>query len=145
MLRFKGNQQSLRESNHSEKRNISGSKIRNKSVGNIDNKKYKTKKKSKSISKTKESEYDKYNIEQLRYKAENMYSKMNFSEEPFLNRMKYYSMKLNRRDDCINEIIKKMIPKVPQERIIKTLNRVIDDSNRRVEKFNTNKNKSNDN
>ena len=80
------------------------------------------------------NKYNKYNRSEQAYKILNEYSKMEFYDNnDFIQRMDNYSSKRRLQDEKINELLKKQKPTLPEDKLIKTFNRLIEDSNRRNE------------
>ena len=80
------------------------------------------------------NKYNKYNTLEQAYKILNEYSKMEFNDnDDFIQRMDNYSSKKRLQEEKINELLKKQKPTLPEEKLIKTFNRLIEDSNRRNE------------
>ena len=77
--------------------------------------------------------YNKYNISEILYNIDKTYSKINFNDKDFMTRMDNYTSKRNLRREKINEILEKKIPKTSKKNLLLVLNRLIDDSNRRIE------------
>ncbi len=77
--------------------------------------------------------YNKYNISEILYNIDKTYSKINFKDKDFMTRMDNYTSKRNLRIEKINEILEKKIPKTSKKNLLLVLNRLIDDSNRRIE------------
>jgi hypothetical protein len=79
------------------------------------------------------NKYGKYNTLEQTYKIANEYSKMEFYDKDFLQRMDNYSSKKRLQEAKIKELLNKQKPTLPEEKLIKTFNRLIEDSNRRNE------------
>ena len=80
------------------------------------------------------NKYNKYNRSEQAYKILNEYSKMEFYDNnDFIQRMDNYSSKRRLQDEKINELLKKQKPTLPEDKLIKPFNRLIEDSNRRNE------------
>ena len=79
------------------------------------------------------NKYGKYNTLEQTYKIANEYSKMEFYDKDFLQRMDNYSSKKRLQEAKIKELLNKQKPTLPEEKLIKTFNRLINDSNRRNE------------
>ena len=83
------------------------------------------------------NKYNKYNTLEQAYKILNEYSKMEFNDnDDFIQRMDNYSSKRRLQEEKINELLKKQKPTLPEDKLIKTFNRLIEDSNRRNESKN---------
>ncbi len=89
------------------------------------------------------NKYEKYDKINLAYELYHEYQKINFNKEsiPFLERMELYSIKKFLREYKLEELIQMQTPKISEEQIINTFNRLIEDSNRR--NFQSHKKKKN--
>lgn len=79
------------------------------------------------------SRFSKYDVQAKVYKISNEYSKVECYDKSFLERMEFYSTKSKLRQEKIEEALRQLSPKLPEEQRIKAFNRLISDSNRRVE------------
>ena len=77
--------------------------------------------------------FEKYNTENLLYQAMKNYSHCKPSNKNFLDRMNFYSIKNQTKNDIVNIIVKKSIPKIKEIDRINVFNHLIEDANRRVE------------
>ena len=95
-------------------------------------------KKKKKSPKKKEKDYffkkfEKYNTENLFYQAMKNYSQCKPANKNFLDRMNFYSIKNQTKNDIVNLIVKKTTPKIREIDRINIFNHLIEDANRRVE------------
>ena len=77
--------------------------------------------------------FEKYNTENLLYQAMKNYSHCKPENKNFLDRMNFYSIKNQTKNDIVNLIVKKSIPKIKEIDRINVFNHLIEDANRRVE------------
>lgn len=79
------------------------------------------------------NKYSKYNIQQLSYTISNEYSKIEFENKKFIDRMDYYTLKACLKNYTIEELVNENKPKLPESVRVQCFNRLIEDSNRRIE------------
>ena len=79
------------------------------------------------------NKYSKYNTQELSYKISNEYSKIDFDNKNFLDRMEFYTLKESLKNDKIDELVNENKPHISEKRKIECFNRLIADSNRRSE------------
>ena len=80
-----------------------------------------------------ENKFEKYNVQQLSYNVLKHYSKCTPKNKNFLQRMQYYAIKKQTRNDVIKSLVENTKLKIKESEKIKTFNRLIEDSNRRAE------------
>ena len=80
-----------------------------------------------------QEKFGKYDTQELTYKISKEYSKAECYDKSFLERMEFYTAKINLKEDKINELVNKSKPQLPEEQRIEAFNRLITDSNRRAE------------
>ena len=82
----------------------------------------------------KKNHFEKYDKEKISYEIYHQYQKLNFNNNsiPFIQRMELYSLKRCLKDYKIEELINLQSPKISENEIVKTFNRLIEDSNRRL-------------
>jgi len=106
----------------------------------VTNKNYNTHNKSKisrpySTKNTcKKNHFEKYDKEKISYEIYHQYQKLNFNctSIPFIQRMELYSLKRCLKDYKVEELTNLQSPKISEKEIVKTFNRLIEDSNRRL-------------
>ena len=79
------------------------------------------------------NKYSKYNTQELSYKISNEYSKIDFDNKNFLDRMEFYTLKESLKNDKIDELVNENKPHISEKRKVECFNRLIADSNRRSE------------
>lgn len=79
------------------------------------------------------NKYSKYNTQELSYKISNEYSKIDFDNKNFLDRMEFYTLKESLKNDKIDELVNENKPHISERRKVECFNRLIADSNRRSE------------
>jgi len=78
--------------------------------------------------------YEKFNIEELSYRVVREYSNIKLKEQQtFMKRMDFDVEKRHAKDKRVDEMIREQQVKIQEESRVKTFNRLIDDSNRRIE------------
>ena len=90
--------------------------------------------KNKNKNKNKSNRFSKYDINNLYYKMNKEYSKVQFNDADFLTRMKNYSSKKLLRESTINELVNKNKPKISENEVLRVFNHLIEDTNIRNEK-----------
>ena len=80
-----------------------------------------------------QEKFGKYDTQELTYKISKEYSKAECYDKSFLERMEFYTAKINLKENKINELVNKSKPQLPEEQRIEAFNRLITDSNRRAE------------
>ena len=84
-----------------------------------------------------QARYSQYNTQDLCYKLYKEYSKIKFAnEEDFLSRMDLYATKKALQQEKLDELLKQNIIRVPEDERVKSFNRLIEDSNKRIENMN---------
>ena len=80
--------------------------------------------------------FEKYNKENLRYQTIKKYSNCKPNKQNFLERMDFYSIKKQKKNEIIKLIVDQISPKMKEKERKKVFNHLIDDSNRRIEEKN---------
>ena len=82
----------------------------------------------------KKNHFEKYDKEKISYEIYHQYQKLNFNYTsiPFIQRMELYSLKRCLKDYKVEELTNLQSPKISEKEIVKTFNRLIEDSNRRL-------------
>ena len=80
-----------------------------------------------------QEKFGKYDTQELTYKISKEYSKAECYDKSFLERMEFYTAKINLKENKINQLVNKSKPQLPEEQRIEAFNRLITDSNRRAE------------
>lgn len=80
------------------------------------------------------NKYSKYNIQELSYNIANEYSKIEFENKNFIDRMNFYTLKDCMKNNTIEELVNENKPKLPERVRVQCFNRLIEDSNQRVER-----------
>ena len=86
-----------------------------------------------NINKNQYNKFELYNTEALAYEAIKNYSHCRPKENSFLKRMEFYSVKKQTEGKIIDIMVNKAMRKIPEKEKILIFNRLIEDSNRRVE------------
>ena len=95
--------------------------------------------KSSSVFDIHHARYAKHNTQELCYKLYKEYSKIKFKDETdFITRMELYATKKALQNDKIEELVKQNKIHISEEERTKTFNRLIQDSNKRIEKMKEN-------
>jgi len=89
--------------------------------------------KKKNLNKYNNNKFEQYNKEALAYESIKNFSHCKTNEKNFLKRMEFYSVKKQTKGKIINIMVNKAIRKIPESEKIIIFNRLIEDSNRRVE------------
>ncbi len=89
--------------------------------------------KRKNLNKFNNNKFEQYNKEAIAYESIKNFSHCKTNEKDFLKRMEFYSVKKQTKGKIINIIVNKAIRKIPEREKIIIFNRLIEDSNRRVE------------
>ena len=145
-LQFKINQQLDSNSIENVKQDIINfyliekQKYEEKKRDKITNKNYNTNNKSKisrphsTKNHCKKNHFEKYDKEKISYEIYHQYQKLNFNYTsiPFIQRMELYSLKRCLKDYKVEELTNLQSPKISEKEIVKTFNRLIEDSNRRL-------------
>ena len=80
--------------------------------------------------------FEKYNKENLIYKAIKNYSHCKPLSKKFLDRMKFYSTKNKTKEEIIKQLVENSTPKIKESERINIFNHLIEDANKRAEKKN---------
>ena len=89
--------------------------------------------KRKNLNKYNNNKFEQYNKEALAYESIKNFSHCKTNEKDFLKRMEFYSVKKQTKGKIINIMVNRAIRKIPEREKIIIFNRLIEDSNRRVE------------
>ena len=89
--------------------------------------------KRKNLNKFNNNKFEQYNKEAIAYESIKNFSHCKTNEKDFLKRMEFYSVKKQTKGKIINIIVNKAIRKIPEREKIIIFNRLIEDSNRRIE------------
>ena len=90
-------------------------------------------KNKRNINKNQYNKFELYNTEALAYEAIKNYSHCRPKENSFLKRMEFYSLKKQTEGKIIDIMVNKAMRKITEKEKILIFNRLIEDSNRRVE------------
>ena len=80
--------------------------------------------------------FEKYNKENLIYKAIKNYSHFKSLSKNFLDRMKFYSTKNKTKEEIIKQLVENSTPKIKESERINIFNHLIEDANKRAENKN---------
>ena len=80
--------------------------------------------------------FEKYNKENLIYKAIKNYSHCKPLSKKFLDRMKFYSTKNKTKEEIIKQLVENSTPKIKESERINIFNHLIEDANKRAENKN---------
>ena len=80
--------------------------------------------------------FEKYNKENLIYKAIKNYSHFKSLSKKFLDRMKFYSTKNKTKEEIIKQLVENSTPKIKESERINIFNHLIEDANKRAENKN---------
>ena len=116
------------------KKEVETNKTHNYKVKKNHNKNHNRTRPHSAIRKLDKNHFEKYDKEKISYEIYHQYQKLNFNfpSIPFIQRMELYSLKKCLKDYKIEELTNLKSPKISEKEIIRTFNRLIEDSNRRL-------------
>ena len=89
------------------------------------------------------NKFERYNTENLMYEALKNYSQCKPLNSGFLDRMEFYTIKKQTKNEILNYLVNQSKPKIKESERIKVFNHLIEDSNRRTENYYKNEKKKN--
>ena len=81
------------------------------------------------------NKFERYNTENLMYEALKNYSQCKPLNSGFLDRMEFYTIKKQTKNEILNYLVNQSKPKIKESERIKVFNHLIEDSNRRTENY----------
>ena len=82
-----------------------------------------------------QKKFERYNTESLMYEALKNYSQCKPLNSGFLERMQFYSIKKQTKNEILDYMVNQSKPKIKESERVKVFNHLIEDSNRRTEKY----------